>query len=236
MNVTEQLKQKLWKYFGTKEYPAEWDGIVYGGGKLSQRFWEYMVTIQYLDLNEDSVLIDIGGGSPQTGYGFFSSIIKDHVKKIYILDPNVNLDKKSEDNIEFVPENANYESLKRLLTTKEITHIACISVFEHIEDSIRNEIVSAVNDHFQDGTFVSTFEYHPKQIHFEYQLTAKTVSELFSHFTRFYLTEYSASPVLCENAFAKKQRMSLRNLKFKMKKTYIPRWYPVAVKFVKFSP
>lgn len=227
MNITEQLKKDLWKCFGTTEYPAEWDGIVYGGGKLSQRYWEYLATIQYL--NSDSVLLEIGGGSPKTGYGFFSAIIKQHVKKIIIIDPNLNSDAKKPDNIEYVVENANYENLKNLFNTYQITHISCISVFEHIDDNTRDEMIRAINDHFKGECFVTTLEYHPKQVHFEHQLTSKSISDLFSHFTNFYPTDYSASPVLCENAFAKTQRLSLR--KWRIKKTFIPRWYPLAVKF-----
>lgn len=229
MNITEQLKKDLWKYFGATEYPAEWDGIVYGGGKLSQRFWEYLVTIQYLNLNSDSTLLEIGGGSPQTGYGFFSAIIKQYVNNIIILDPNLNREAKKPDNIEYVVENADYENLKTLFNNYDITHVSCISVFEHIEDNARNEMIRAINDHFKGENFVATMEYHPKQVHFEHQLTSRTISELFSHFTNFYLREYSASPVLCENAFAKMQRLSLR--KWRIKKTFTPRWYPVAVKF-----
>ncbi len=231
MNTTEQLKKELWKHFGTVEYPAEWDGIVYGGGKLSQRFWEYLTTIEYLDLNSDSVLLEIGGGSPKTGYGFFSAIINQHIKKIIILDPNLKESAKKPDNIDYVVENATYDNLKNLLNKHDVTHISCISVFEHIEEDVRGEMIRAINDHFKGENFVATFEYHPKQVHFESQLTAKTISELFSHFVNFYLTDYSASPVLCENAFAKKQRLSLR--KWRIKKTFTPKWYPVAVKFLK---
>lgn len=229
MNITEQLKKDLWKFFGTTEYPAEWDGIVYGGGKLSQRYWEYLATIQYLNLNSDSVLLEVGGGSPQTGYGFFSAILKKYVKKIIILDPNLSPTANKPNNIEYVAENANYENLKNIFSTHKITHVSCISVFEHIDDSVRNEMIRSINDNFKGENFVATLEYHPKQVHFEYQLTAKTISQMFSNFTNFYLTDYTASPVFCENAFVKTQRFSLR--KWRMKKTFIPRWYPLAVKF-----
>ena len=233
MNITEQLKKDLWKCFGTTEFPAEWDGIVYGGGKLSQRYWEYLATIQYLNLDSDSVLLEIGGGSPKTGYGFFSAILKQHVKKIIILDPNLITTENKPDNIEYVAENADYDNLKNLFSNHNITHISCISVFEHIEDTVRNEMIRAINDYFKGESFVTTFEYHPKQVHFEYQLTTETISKLFSHFTNLYPTEYSASPVLCENAFSKTQRFSLR--KWNFKKTFIPRWYPVAVKFLRIN-
>lgn len=64
--ITQRLKQELWHRFGSKEHPAEWDGHVYGGGKLSQRFWEYFKAIELLSLDANSIVLDIGGGSPQT--------------------------------------------------------------------------------------------------------------------------------------------------------------------------
>ncbi len=67
-SMTNKLKAELWKRFGSKAHPAEWDGHVYGGGKLSQRFWEYFKAVELLELDGDSVVVDIGGGSPVTGH------------------------------------------------------------------------------------------------------------------------------------------------------------------------
>ncbi len=96
------LKAELWRRFGNREYPAEWDGRVYGGGKLSQRFWEYFEGVELLDPSPESVVLDIGGGSPVTGAGFFSSLLASAVKKVLILDPNVAADAKPAANIEYL--------------------------------------------------------------------------------------------------------------------------------------
>ncbi len=51
------LQARLWRMYGDKAYAAERDGNVYGGGKLSQRFWEYHKTIDALELTADSVVL-----------------------------------------------------------------------------------------------------------------------------------------------------------------------------------
>ena len=79
--LTEKLKAALWQAYGNLNSPAAWDGNIYGGGKLSQRFWEYHQAIELLDLTPDSVVLDIGGGSPITGAGFFTKVIAPYVKE-----------------------------------------------------------------------------------------------------------------------------------------------------------
>ena len=73
-SLTNKLKKLLWERFGSADYPAEWDGRVYGGGKISQRWWEYFQAIEYLELYEGAVVLDIGGGSPATGLSFLVSL------------------------------------------------------------------------------------------------------------------------------------------------------------------
>jgi len=73
--LTEKIKAELWAKFSTKDFPSEWDGRNpdnkdYCGGKLSQRFWEYFKTIELLDLNQNSVILDMGGGAGGYSEGF----------------------------------------------------------------------------------------------------------------------------------------------------------------------
>jgi hypothetical protein len=233
MDVLRALKQELWKCFSSMTYPSEWDGNVCGGGKLSQRYWEYLKTIEYLGLNKESIVLDIGGGSCGTGCCFFAAVIRQYVKKVIVMDPKITLTNNIENNIEYVCEKANYDSLKNLFLNHKITHISCISVFEHIALNIRDGIIRAINTHFQGEDFVATFEYHPKKTFFEYQLTAKSISRLFSNLSNFYLEDYSMSPVLSENAFFNKRHF-LFTKKF-ISRIVTPRWYPLAVKFSKIN-
>src|SRR3954454_13472570 len=145
MEVTQRLKQNLWARFGTTTWPAEWDGHVYGGGKLSQRYWEYFQAAELLDLDRESIVLDIGGGSPITGAGFFASLLATQIKKVIIIDPNVSASIDCPSNIEFIRRNASEEELLSIFIDRpEITHISCVSVFEHIPPSVREPMVRAI--------------------------------------------------------------------------------------------
>lgn len=235
MNQTKQLKSELWRRFGSEETPAEWDGHVYGGGKLSQRFWEYFKALELLELDSDSVVVDIGGGSPVTGTGFFAALMATVVRKVYIFDPNIAQNAVAPANVEFVRSQASFDGLKSLLKERsEITHISSISVFEHIEPAVREGIVRAINDFFRGRCFVATFEFHAKQNFFEHQLTAQTVSSLFGPLVNYYLDGFCASPVWCEDAFDN-QKLLRYNRKTPIARGHIPRWYPLAVRFLRLD-
>jgi len=238
MKLNEKLKAALWDVYGSPASPAEWDGNVYGGGKLSQRFWEYHQTLEFLELTPESVVLDIGGGSPVTGAGFFTRLIAPHVKEVHVMDVNVAEAKETMSNVVLHRDLASYETLAKLLKEQpQITHVACISVFEHIPHEVRCGIVKALNECFAGSTFATTLEYHPKECFFEYQLTARTLSELFAPFTRFYPDEVRKSPFWCENALRGSSlgRYFSRRLGIFAnrwgKEPEVPLWYPVALRF-----
>jgi hypothetical protein len=235
MDLTGKLKSALWKCYGDPSYPAEWDGKTYGGGKLSQRFWEYHQTIELLELTPDSVVLDIGGGSPATGAGFFTRVIAPHVREVHVIDVNIGETQKASSNIRFHRSLASYETLTKLLKENpQITHVACISVFEHIPHEVRCGMVRALNEAFTGSTFVATLEFHSKESYFEHQLITKTVSEMFGSFTTFYPDAICKSPFWCENAYhrlGRGQRILRRVGQAKEKEAGIPLWYPVAFRF-----
>lgn len=235
MNVTRALKSELWKRYGSPEHPAEWDGNVFGrvgGGKMSQRFWEYFKAIELLDLTPDSVVLDIGGGSPRTGTGFFGELLAQQVKQVVIMDPNARKTSLTLENIECIPSKSTYAELKPLLATRrDLTHIACVSVLEHVPSPIREGITRAINEAFEGDCLVATFEYHAKVRFHEHYLTAQSVSELFKPLTRFYLDEFVASPTHCVNAFDSRALLGLSPTI--AERGHIPLWYPVAVRFLR---
>ena len=238
MIVTDKLKAALWQCYGNPSYPAEWDGKVYGGGKLSQRFWEYHETIDLLELTPASVVLDIGGGSPATGAGFFTRVIAPHIKAVHVMDLNIGESKTVASNIVFHRTLADYETLSKLLKENpQITHVACISVFEHIPPDVRCGMVRAVNECFRGQTFVGTLEYHPRDCFFEHQLTVQTLSQLFEPLTRFYPDRISKSPVMGEIAYRNVSigQKVLRKLaplvRWNRKEPGVPLWYPLALRF-----
>ena len=238
MNHSEKIKANLWRCYGHPDFPAEWDGKVYGGGKLSQRFWEYHQAIELLELTPESVVLDIGGGSPVTGAGFFTRVIAPHVKEVHVLDVNIGEAKATLPNIIFHRNLGSYETLAKLLSENpQITHVASISVFEHIPHDIRCGMIKAVNEFFNGDIFVGTLEYHARDCFFEQQLTVQTLSDLFAPFTRFYPDKFLKSPVWGETAYRDGsigqkilRRFGLLPNRWK-RRLGIPLWYPLALRF-----
>lgn len=232
-DVTRFLKRKLWERFGAPEHPAEWDGRTHGGGKLSQRYWEYFQAVEYLELTRDSVVLDIGGGSPFTGTGFLADLLALAAKRVIILDPELNASAPLPANVVGVRKLADETSLAELLRNEPgITHVSCVSVLEHVPPDVRVGMMRALNAHFTGERIVVTFEYHARSVHFDDQLTAKSTSELFMPLTKFYPDAFTASPVWAENAFDMERLVRVRR-GVRMGRAEIPLWYPVAVRFVR---
>ncbi len=235
------LKQELWRRYGDPAYPVEWNGHVHGGGKLSQRFWEYFKAIELLELDEKSVVLEVGGGSPVTT-PFFAAVLSSAVAKVIVMDTNLPPTVPHLGGIEYVRELANYDTTRKVLQDHpEITHISCVSVFEHIPDSIRPGIMRAVNESFLGDVIVATLEFHGSHSFFEHQLTTRTASTLFSPLTNFYLTECEASPIACEDSFYQRTTMVTRPINSatpppQMREVFTPLWYPLALKFVRPTP
>jgi hypothetical protein len=232
--TTDRLKAELWRRFGSATHPAEWDGTHYGGGRLSQRFWEYLTAVELLGVDRESVVLDIGGGSPLTGLGFFSSLLAQEAKRVIVVDPNLAPDVAVPLNVEICRSVAGYDELKALLSAhSDVTHIVSVSVFEHVPPAIRVGMVRAIDQFLAAGAFVATFEYHARTRHFEHALTARSTSDLFAPLTNFYLDKMSASPVWCENAFDRTRILRFLSPRRLFAASDVPQWYPLAVRFVR---
>ena len=123
--IKNDLKKELFNRWGDKDYPAEWDGNHFGGGKCSQRYWEYLWAID--KVNEvPTRCIDIGCGKDR----FFPRILENVLKyNVFAVDPEV-------------PSQKNYfqTDLSGLLRTEKdfvkqnFDYIFCISVLEHVRN------------------------------------------------------------------------------------------------------
>lgn len=187
---TKRLKAKLWQEYGGTHY-AEWSE-----NKVTQRLWEYLRTIDLLELTEDSRLLDIGGG----GTGFFAHLVSPFIAEMHVMDENA-LDRKDE-KVVWHAGMAAYDTLAPLLARfPKLSHISCVSVFEHAPDAQRIGISEAINEQFKGDTFVMTLEFHSREIYFGYQLNTVTLSDLCRKFTNFYPDVIETSPLECVNAF-----------------------------------
>jgi hypothetical protein len=220
--VIDKLKQCLWECYGHPDFRAEWDGRIFGGGKVSQRYWEYLITINFLGLDEKSVLLDIGGGN-----GFFANLVMPFRKQVIVIDPSVS--DKLVWRIKKIKELANSRTLKYAFKDyPEITHVSCISVLEHCTDQQREDLAKGLNDNFWGDTIVFTFEYHPLMVFKDTFLTMKSMSQMFSKFTNFYMTNFTACPTRAINSYSELQGEDDAI-------GAIPNWYPVAVRMKRCS-
>jgi hypothetical protein len=216
-SLTIRLKQALWRRFGHPDHPAEWDGAVYGGGKISQRFWEYFKAIELLDITDDTVLLDIGGGSPATGLSFFPRLLASCGISVFVLDTNFGTAPDVPENVELIHGLADRETLAKALATHRPTHVSCISVIEHASPEQQRGIFDAVEEAFDGSHFVLTLEFHETVRFFEQQLTTESLSAAVRGLTRYYLSEVESAPMNCVNALRDMSRL----------------WYPLALRFLR---
>ena len=241
-NVTSQLKAELWRRYGDPAHPAEWDGLIYGGGRPSQRFWEYFRSVELLDLTQDDVVLDIGGGSPTHGAGFFASLLATRVKRVVILDANASKSVTVPSNVTLITANADFKSLEDVFRVHpEITAVSCVSVFEHIPADIRKSITTGLEQLFRGNRIVLTLEYHPNTCFVEHQLTMRTLSEALAPFKNFYLDAMDSCPTAAENSRSERMLITKqpgnRNplTTFKTSTCDYPRWYPLALRLLRTS-
>lgn len=221
MSVTHILKHRLWSRYGAQAYPAEWDGNVYGGGKISQRLWEYLIAVEMLDLRCGDFVLDIGGGSPATGLGFFPRLLASVGVNVTVLDEQFGgTEPVPVENIAIERGLADHESLSALLNRQFFSHISCISVLEHATHEQQRGVFEAVERSFKGDIAVFTFEFHESECHFEQQLTTASLSNAVSGLKRFYLDRIERAPLHCVNALSGQNRL----------------WFPLALRFKRGSP
>ncbi len=216
MSLTPKLKKELWRRFGNPDFTAEWDGIVYGGGKISQRSWEYFKTIELLNLEPGARILDIGGGSPATGLSFFPRLLASVELEVAVMDTNFGDRQNIPPNVRLIEALAERTSLSDVIRDYKPTHVSCVSVLEHASEDQQAGIFQAIDDAFTGSCFVCTLEFHETKNFFEAQLTTATLSNAVSNLSRYYLNELSSAPLFCVNALADETR----------------RWYPLALQFL----
>ena len=220
MSITERLKAELWARYGAAQHPAEWDGHTYGGGKISQRFWEYFIAIELLNLTADSVVLDIGGGSPATGLSLFPRLLASAGISVVVVDTNFGTIQDHEvEGVSLVRHLADYDTLCAAVRSHRPTHVSSISVMEHANAAAQRGIFDAIETAFTGLAAVFTLEFHETTNYFEQQLTTASLSQAVSGLKRYYLDRIEKSPLHCVNALREEKRL----------------WYPLALRFARGS-
>ena len=221
------LKQRLWKEYGTYEHPAEWDGSVYGGGKVSQRFWEYLIGIEYLDGSHIDELVDIGGGNRDKH--FYARVLAPVASKVHVVDLEVQHDGFKRDGADVI---YFHKAKKTAMWFRDwlhghphVTTAVSISAFEHMPDEIKVAHCKAINEAEHVNLFALTFEFHPvpaivQKMFYPDIVHTQSLDMMVRALNNFYLDRMDSSPVQCVNT------MSVL--------TPWTKWYPLALKFVRW--
>jgi SAM-dependent methyltransferase len=183
----EMLKQSLWARWGSKEFPAEWDGIKYGGGKGSQRYWEYLWVLEQLTGNERRIL-DVGAGQTL----FLPRLLRLSFPHVEAVDPDV----PAEDTLHHRAELGDW-LVRNPRAADSFDCVTCVSVLEHLRDP---GVLFADLARFERARIIITLElgFHPPG--FEYQLTMKEIYAGLARFGAHYLSKMETCPVWADNS------------------------------------
>lgn len=176
------LQQLLWERWGSAEHPAEWDGRELGGGKGSQRFWEYLWALDRVG-NAGSIL-DIGGGQQ----AFFANLLSAVMDDVSVVDPLI------EDGMGRFA--MTLDQFAAGYVVRKYDLITCISVLEHVEDKDR---FCHLLDTFE-APIVLTFELG------EGCIPMWEMYRCLDQFKHHHVTKMEACPVLADNSSFDKWR------------------------------
>ncbi len=186
--MTQALLKKLWAVWGRPGWESEWDGRVFGGGRLSQRFWEYLWVIKRADFDPDSVVLDIGSGFTL----FFPRLLAEFVAEVVVYDPES--PPEADGNITVVQE---LFGPGRVLD-RPYTHICCVSVMEHVPDEDKPGLIRAM-DAVPAPVFM-TLELGTHRFKEQF-LTMPLLSRMAAEFKNHYCSDMEACPVFSEDSY-----------------------------------
>lgn len=184
---TDRLLARLWTAFGSRETPSEWDGNSHGGGRLSQRFWEYHWALRQARLAPDSVVLDVGAGST----AFLPLLLVGEVAQVFACDPELPGDLPSAVTALREPLSAS------LLARAPFTHLLSVSVIEHLAPDQLEEHLSLLGS--VPARVVVTLEFGERP--HGSNLTLQELYRVGAAFPRHYCRTFELCPVFADNSY-----------------------------------
>jgi hypothetical protein len=181
----DKLLRLLWQWWGDKDHPAEWDGRVYGGGKVSQRMWEYFWAVNQMAPTWKR-LVDIGSGPTQ----FFPSLLRAVGCRVVSIDPEI----KTQGDDFGMP----LSQFVAMVDDGEwFDCVFSISVLEHVPPADRPQFIADL-DKFKKSVIVMTMELGPQNSTWPPVLVEELA--MFSQMKNHYLTKMEACPIWAPNS------------------------------------
>ena len=177
------LRQTLWSWWGQPGHPAEWDGRYYGGGKGSQRFWEYLWALGQLPPCRR--ILDVGAGQSL----FLPDLLSTQIDEVWAVDPQI---PPSRQNARYRAQTLSDFVNQDVARMVDFDCVTCISVLEHIDDKPKfcRELDSI------SAPIVMTFE-----LAYEANLvTMPMVYDCFAQFQNHYVSKMEVCPVWADNS------------------------------------
>jgi hypothetical protein len=183
----DKLKRLLWERWGSSGFPAEWDGLRHGGGKGSQRYWEYLWVLDQLAGDERSVL-DVGAGLTQ----FLPRLFREAFQRVEAVDPELPHDGPLDHRMELGTWiAADPAALERF------DCVTCVSVVEHLREPAD---FLADLDRFRRAKIVLTLEFGHEPPAFDFQWTPRTLYQGLGRFRSHYLVRMEACPIWADDS------------------------------------
>lgn len=166
----KSASQVLWERWGDPAHPAEWDGRE-GGGRGSQRFWEYLWAINRIRQMKPRSVLDVGCGKNS----FLCRLLHDSGIDIIGMDPEIGTLPLEE------------WVLHDKVTTDVVT---CISVLEHV---LNPEAFCTALDSISSPV-IMTLELG------EGCITMPILYRCLNRFRNHYMAKMEACPVVADNS------------------------------------
>jgi hypothetical protein len=179
--MKERLKNALWDRFGKPNFPAEWNGITYGGGKCSQRYWEYLFAIE--SLQGASMVLDIGCGKD----GFLTNLLNEELDCV-----GIDLEAPSEGSL--LQTNLNDFVNNNDTDLMMYDNILCISVLEHVDDIF--QFITDLDKFY--GRIILTFELSLRAKS-DY-ISRRQMHRGLENFKNYYVTKMENCPIISDNS------------------------------------
>jgi 2-polyprenyl-3-methyl-5-hydroxy-6-metoxy-1,4-benzoquinol methylase len=183
----EYLKRLLWERWGSNDFPAEWDGVHYGGGKGSQRYWEYLWVLTQLSGSERRIL-DVGAGPKR----FLPRLLREAFSHVEAVDPALGLEDAQHHRTEL-----GAWISRDPKSPERFDCVTCVSVVEHLQDPT---ILFRDLARFEKAKIVITLELGFDPPGFDFQLTMREIYAGLACFGAHYLSRMEVCPVWADNS------------------------------------
>ena len=184
--------EKVKATWGKDEFPAEWNGKIFGGKDYSARRWEYEIVLKHLNPSRSDRILDVGAGR-----GYFSWLAANFSENVYYNDLGDGYRQ---------PENGVKKLLGDVVKLKlkkgSFDKVCAVSTLEHFpsREKVKQFLDVAGHALKKGGMLYLTTEWHPvKRLWFKDDqfFNEEDIEKIFLSRPDFRLLRRETSPIIC---------------------------------------